>query len=374
MGKVRRASFGPVARVSSVAMRIRSLHAWPVTMRLGEPYAIAYETVEAVTNVFLRIETDRRLVGYGCAAPDLAVTGETAESALAAIRDVADPALRGSDSLRLARLMERLREPLRASPSVLAAIDMALHDLLGKAASLPLWKLLGGYRDRIRTSVTIGILPRDETLERARHWTALGFRCLKLKGGRDPEGDIERVLAVRAAVGEHVELRFDANQGFTVDQTLSFVEGVRAAKLEIIEQPTPKGEPDLLRRVTAAVSLPIMADESLMTLRDAFRVARRDLADMVNVKLMKVGGIAEARQIASVARAADLEVMVGCMDESALAIAAGLHFALSAPNVAYADLDGHIDLQGDPAAGAVTLRNGTLFPSPLPGLGWTPAE
>jgi L-alanine-DL-glutamate epimerase-like enolase superfamily enzyme len=249
---------------------------------------------------------------------------------------------------------------------------MALFDLLGKAAGLPLWKLLGGYRDRIRTSITIGILPEAATLERARHWTAQGFRCLKLKGGRDPDEDVVRVLAVRAALGPDVELRFDANQGYTLEQCVRFVEGVRGAKLEIIEQPTPKGEPDLLGRVTAAVHLPIMADESLMTLRDAFRLARRNLADMVNVKLMKVGGIAEALQIDSVARSAGLEVMVGCMDESALAISAGLHFALARPNVHYADLDGHIGLIGDPAEGCVTLKAGTLYPGAEAGLGWEP--
>jgi L-Ala-D/L-Glu epimerase len=326
-----------------------------------------------VTNVFVRIETDRRLVGHGCAAPDQAITGETAAGALLALSQVAEPILRGGDALRHARLLELLREPLLASPSVRAAIDMALLDILGKAASLPLWKLLGGFRDRIRTSVTIGILPPAETVARARHFMAQGFRCLKLKGGRDVEGDIERVLQVREAVGEGIELRFDANQGYSFEESVRFVDGVRRAKLEIVEQPTPRGEPDLLGRVTAAVALPIMADESLMTLRDAFRLARKNLADMVNVKLMKVGGIAEALAVESVARSAGLEVMVGCVDESALSIAAGLHFALARPNVRYADLDGHFDLEGDPAAGCVTLRNGTLFPSTLPGLGWEPA-
>ena len=354
-------------------MRILGIEAFEVTMGLEEPYTIAYDTFDSASNVFLRLDTGSGPVGFGCAAPDLEVTGETPSSVLAALDDIARPILVGSDPLRIAMILERLREPMKSHPSARAAVDMALHDILGKTAGLPLWKMLGGYRDRILTSMTVGILPLPETVERARHWVGHGFKCLKLKGGADHLEDADRVTAVREAVGRAIELRFDANQGFSVAQSLEFVTKCQAAEIAILEQPTPRSDPEWLGLVTNAVLIPVMADESLMDLRDALDLARRGLVDMFNVKLMKVGGIADALQVNSVARSAGLEVMVGCMDESAFSIAAGLHFALARPNVEFADLDGHIGLIGDPAPDAVKLHDGYLYPTDKPGIGGDPA-
>ncbi len=350
-------------------MRITRVEVWPVSMPLAEPYAVAYETISSADNVFLRVHTDTDHVGYGCAAPDPHVTGESAAGVLETLANQIALALHGSDPLRPALVLEQLRPPFRQWPSALAAVDMALYDLAGRASGLPVWRLLGGYRDSIPTSVTIGILDEGETVERARDWVKRGFRCLKLKGGRDVESDIARVLKVREQVGDGIELRFDANQGYSVSDALGFVKATRPAKVEVLEQPTPAGEPGLLAQVTRDASIPIMADESLKGLRDAYRVVEESLADMVNVKLMKVGGIGEALQINAVARMAGVEVMVGCMDEAALGIAAGLHFALARPNVAYADLDGHLGLQNDPSHGAVTIEDGVLYANERPGLG-----
>jgi L-alanine-DL-glutamate epimerase-like enolase superfamily enzyme len=351
-------------------MKITRVDAWSVTMDLARPYTAAYDRVETTTNVFLRLVTDRRLVGCGCAAPAEHDTGETADTMLDTIHKVVEPLAKGADPFRAGLIMEQLRSVLKEEHSLRAAVDMALFDILGKKADLPVWKLLGGYRDQMPTSVTVGILPEWETVTQAREWVRRGFTILKLKGGLDVESDVARIFKIREVVGKDVALRFDANEGYTVEQALWFIDKTRPANLELFEQPTHQGEPDLLGQVTRRGSVRVMADESLTTLRDAFRLARNDLVDMLNVKLAKVGGISEATQINAVAKAARLEVMVGCMDESALGIAAGLHYALADRNIVYADLDGHLDLKNDPAAGAVRLEDGTLYPNEEPGLGF----
>ncbi len=350
-------------------MRILRMEVVHLAMPLSQPYTIAYERIAHVDNLLVRLVTDGPHVGLGISAPDVGVTGETLSAARDALRDVVEPLIVGSDPLRRAVVLEALDQALPKQPSVRACIDMALHDLLGKIAGVPVWRMLGGYRDRMVTSVTLGITGVEPAVARALEFMGDGFQVLKLKGGLDVERDIEVVLAVRAAVGPHIELRFDANQGYDAEMAHAFHLRAAAADLSMIEQPTPASALGELRKVTRSVALPVMADESVLSLADAFLFARGDAMDMINLKLVKVGGLDAALLINGVARAAGLEVMVGCMDEAELSIASGLAFALSRPNVEFADLDGHFDLLNDPTVGCVHLEAGVLFPSDAPGFG-----
>ncbi|TNE50962.1 MAG: dipeptide epimerase [Bacteroidetes bacterium] len=340
-------------------------------LELTQPYTIAYETISEATNFILRIETDAGLAGWGCAAPDPVVTNETPADVEAAIRDVIQPALTGANPLHYVRILHELKAALSSSSSALAMVDMALFDLLARKAGIPLYQLLGGYRHAIPTSITIGILSVVDTMKMAARYVREGFFILKLKGGLNVEEDIEKIHLLRKKYPQII-LRFDGNQGYSVEEAVYFYKATKAAGVEIFEQPLSIDQEKLIAAVTGQVSIPVMADESLKSLKDVHRLVKHDSIDMVNVKLMKVGGIWEGMHINSVAKAADMEVMVGCIDECALGIAAGLHFALSRPNVEYADLDGHIDFKDDPFLGLFSLEKGILTPSDEPGLGKVP--
>lgn len=350
-------------------MKITSVEYIRLDMPLTMPYTIAYETVSQATNIILKLQTDTGTTGWGCSAPDKEITGETPETVIENINEFIEATVKGTSPFQIARINQLIKHELPKASSTLAMLDMALHDILARKARLPLYQLLGGYKDSIETSITISILPLKETLEQAGYYLKKGFRILKVKGGIHIEDDIEKIMKLREKYGSLFLIRFDANQGYSADEAIEFIKRTEKAGIDILEQPTPYKKDEILGKVTQQVDVPVMADESIKNLKDAFRLASNNIIDMVNIKLMKVGGILESQHINSVAKAGGLEVMVGCLDECSLGISAGLHFALSRPNIEYADLDGHLDLLEDPFAGLFKMKEGVLYPSESAGLG-----
>lgn len=350
-------------------MKITRISYERLDLNLRKPYVIAYETVSLAVNFILKLETDIGLVGYGCAAPDIPVTGESPEMVEAAIKDIIEPYLRGENPFTYAKIMEDLKPLLIGKASALAMVDMALFDLIAKKADVPLYEFLGGYRHKIATSVTIGICDLEETLAETEEFVKLGFKIIKVKGGLNMEADVERILKMKERF-PHITLRFDGNQGYNATQAIEFAAATKSANIQIFEQPLDVSNEDEMKSVVQKTDIPVMADESLKSLADSYRLVRHDRTDMINIKLMKVGGILQGMHINSVARAGGKEVMVGCIDECALGISAGLHFAMSRMNIFYADLDGHLDFSNDPFRGLFHLENGWLAPTEKAGLGW----
>jgi L-alanine-DL-glutamate epimerase-like enolase superfamily enzyme len=241
---------------------------------------------------------------------------------------------------------------------------MALHDLAARRAGMPLCRLLGARRDRLPTSVTLGIAEAAATLRAARRHVAAGFRILKIKLGEDWRADAALVRRLREDLGPGITLRGDGNQGYSEEDARRFLGSLRPGDLELLEQPLRADDLAGMARLRAARVVPIMADESVLDRDDARRVVGAGAADLINVKLMKAGGIGEALAIARIAAGAAVGVMFGCNDESRIGIAAALHSALAAPAAERADLDGHLDLADDVARGGVRIEGGYVMPEP----------
>jgi L-alanine-DL-glutamate epimerase-like enolase superfamily enzyme len=350
-------------------MQITKAEVTPVELKLLQPVRMSgISPIEAVTAVFVRLETQEGRSAWGCgvAHPDL--TGQEPDEVVSACRTAADmvPDLHPIDiEYSLSRLMPLLKD----LPPALCAFDLAFHDLLGLAAGMPLYRLLGGYRSKIQTSATIPLGPIGESVEiaemRARH----GFRMLKIKGGSDPQEDIQRVRAIHQALPD-LTLRLDADGGYTVRDALE-VSRRLGKRLEMLEQPTPADELDGLFQVTLHSPVPVLADQSISGPRSALELALHHYADGFSIKIGCCGGLNNARQMDGVARAVGLVMMVSCLIEPALLTAAGLSFALSSPGVSYADLDGYLDLTNDPTIPGFRLEEGWLVATDVPGLGCT---
>ncbi len=351
-------------------MKITASNCWVQHFILKEGYSIAYEdNINACDNVFLTLETDEGLVGSGMAAPDMMITGEDAASVLETYNSHIEAVMKGEDPFYYSRLYEELRVAIPGQSSALAMVEIALYDLMAQRAGVPLYKFLGGYKEKILTSVTIGIMEERSALQRAKTLLKMGIKSIKIKGGKDVERDIRLIGLMRDLIGDSLALTFDANQGYSLIESAHFIRNTKSANLELIEQPTSPELTSQWHLLRQEGNVPIMADESLKKLSDSFSLTSRQAVDFLNVKLMKVGGITPALQINSSARSADVRCMMGCMDESSLGIAAGLHVALARPNFSHADLDSWLDMEDDPFAGLVILNDGYLYPRQTPGLG-----
>ncbi len=348
-------------------MKISKVESFPLKIPLRSPFKIATGETSFYEGCLVKLTTDIGIIGWGEASPSQRITGERMDDVLQGLEGLRG-LLIGWDPLEVEALWERIDAELAGHSSTKAAVDIALFDILGKRTNLKVKNILGGHKNSIETSITIGIKGVPETLKEAGELLRKGVKILKLKIGLNPEEDLEKVKRIRE-LDENVRLRVDANQGYAPDMAISVLKEMEPYQVEFCEQPVAEEDLEGMKRVKEGVEMPVMADESVKSLQDALRVVQLGACDLVNLKLMKMGGIRRCAQISALLEGAGIGCMVGCMVETKVGITAGTHLALALANVKYADLDSHLYLTSDPTRGGVVTKEGANWLLGTMGLG-----
>ena len=341
-----------------------------VEFPLKEPFIISYATYPSMPAIILSLETDNGLVGYGEAVPDEHVTGEQVNSAFEILKTVLVPGVMGQNPFDIEHIHYLMDSAITRNPAAKAAVDIACHDLMGKAAGQPVYNLLGGRSHKtLHYPKVLSIEAPGTMADKAKSAVAEGFSSLKLKVGLgDSSLDIERIYAVREAVGAAVPIRVDANQGWkTAGHAVQVIKQLDDASLAWVEQPIAMGNIRGLADIRNKVATPIMADESVQTMEDLLEIIRLEAADYINIKLMKCGGIFPAVQMAKVAESAGVIAQIGSMVESSVGSAAGYHAVMSRRNIQSAELTGPLLFSEEIGNLNYDLPNVHL--SGMPGLG-----
>ncbi|MDM7553876.1 dipeptide epimerase [Xanthomonas fragariae] len=353
-------------------MKITSFRLGMLRVPLKTPFNTAVRSVHAIEDVVVLLQTDGSHIGYGAAPATAPITGDTHGSIIAAIQHCIGPQLIGQDVADLNRLCGLVQHALERNTSAKAAVEIALYDLWAQAFGAPLYQLLGGGTPHITTDITISVDAIDTMVAQAQSALARGYRSMKIKVGKDPGSDVERVKAIHAAVDGSASLRLDANQGWTPKQAIRTMRTLEDAGivLELLEQPVRAADIDGLAFVTARIDTPVMADESVFSPTQVIDLIQRRAADIVNIKLMKTGGLSNAIRVADVAALYGVPCMIGCMIESSVSVAAAVHLAVAkADSITLADLDAPALGQFDPTDGGVHFNAAQIHIDDSPGLG-----
>jgi len=352
-------------------MRITDIRIGEISVPLKTPFKTALRTVNSVEDIIVEIHTDTGNVGYGEAPPTGVITGDTKGSVIGALNEHIIKNIIGMDIENFEEIMLKLDKSIVKNSSAKAAVDIALYDLYAQLYNAPLYKLLGGYKKEIITDVTISVNDPEEMAKDSIDAINRGFETLKIKVGKDATVDIERMKAIRKAVGYDVKLRIDANQGWKPKEAVKVLRRMEDEGLDIefVEQPVIAHDIEGLKFVTDNVSIPVLADESVFSPGDALTILQSRAADFINIKLMKTGGLHNALKICSVAEIYGVECMIGCMLEAKVSVNAAVHLAAAKSIITKIDLDGPVLCSEDPVEGGALFDEYKISLNDEPGLG-----
>ncbi|MFC0525338.1 dipeptide epimerase [Pontibacillus salicampi] len=355
-------------------MNIKTIETYPVAIPLHKPFKTALRTVTVAESIYVKITCDDGTTGWGEAPPTHVITGESLFSIQETIKHILSPALIGKSLLAREEVLHLLHTSIVGNTSAKAAVDIALHDCFAKRCGLPLYQLLGGSTSQLETDYTVSVNSPAEMAEDAAAYVENGFPVLKIKVGKDTiAADIARIEAIRERIGSEATIRLDANQGWTPKEAVSAIQQMEQRELgiELVEQPVPAHDIEGLKYVTDHTSIHIMADESVFSEEDARRVLVTRSADLLNIKLMKAGGIHKALQINKLAESFGVPCMVGSMIETKLGVTAAAHFAASQRNVTRVDFDAPLMLSEDLIDGGMQYNGRIITFTDEAGLGIT---
>ena len=353
-------------------MKISGIQFGKLRVPLKTPFKTALRTIDHLEDVVIILETDSGHLGYGSAPATAVITGETHGSILEAIRTVILPKIMGQDIRDLNRLVTLIQGSIVMNFSAKAAVEIAVYDLFAQSFEAPLYCVLGGGEPVISTDMTISLDYIDKMVSDARAAVELGFDALKIKVGKDIALDLERVKAIYAAVSDKALIRLDANQGWTPKQTVSAMRELESSgiELEFVEQPVQGDDIQGMKYITERISTPVMADESTFGPKEVIDLIRMRGADIINIKLMKTGGISNAIKIADIAAIYEVECMIGCMAETSIGVSAAAHVAVAKSNIiTRVDLDAPSLAAINPVIGGVKFDHAEITINDAPGLG-----
>ena len=354
-------------------MKIQEIQIGKVSIPLKKPFKTALRQVTSAEDIIIKVIANTGETGFGNAPPTAVITGDSQDSIIAAIRDTLGPKIIGLEIDNLEGIMTALDVGMLHNHSAKAALDIAVYDLFGKCFGIPLYKLFGGYCRSLETDLTISLNAPEEMVRDSLEAVAEGYTALKLKVGNEPALDIKRVQAIRSAVGRDIKIRLDANQGWSAKEAVRTIRRFEADGLdiELIEQPVKAHDFEGLKYVTDHVETDIMADESAFGPFEVFQLLGMRACDLLNIKLMKAGGLHNALKIANFAETLGVQCMMGCMLESKVGITAAASLAAGKKIVTRTDLDAAVLLAEDPVVGGVSFCKNQLLISEAPGLGIT---
>lgn len=352
-------------------MKITKVRIGKISVPLRVPFKTALRRVDSVEDVIVEIHTDTGNIGYGEAPPTGVITGDTTGAIIGALNDHIIKTIIGRDIDDFENLTESVQKCIIHNSSAKAAVDMALWDLYGQLYNIPVYKLLGGSKDKIVTDITISVNSPDEMARDAINAINRGYDTLKVKVGVNPTLDVERLSAIRSAIGHRAKLRIDANQAWKPQEAVRILNKMQEQGLdiELVEQPVIAHDIEGLKYVTERSYVPVLADESVFLPLDAMKIIQTGAADLINIKLMKCGGITPALKIADAASIMGVECMLGCMLEAKISVNAAVHVACARSIITKIDLDGPVLCSEDPIIGGSVFNEKDISISKEPGLG-----